>query len=196
MCEKEERNTLFPVFLKTEHLRTLIVGGGPTGLEKLKSVLSNSPDAPVTIIGKSVLPEIDQLAYTHNNVQVFEKAFSACDLYAKDIVIIATGNHEENKRIHDAAKSMRVLVNVADTPELCDFYLGSVVQKGSLKIAVSTNGKSPTLAKRLREILTASIPDEMEEVLSGLSEIRKNLKGNFSEKVKQLNKITSVLLEK
>lgn len=191
-----DRNTLFPVFLKTDRLRTLIVGGGHVGFEKLRAVIANSPDATITLVGTEILPEIKKLASISSNLQLAERDFSGCDLYAKDIAIIATNDAAENKRIHDIAKSMRVLVNVADTPDLCDFYLGSIVQKGNVKIAISTNGKSPTVAKRIREVLTDLIPDEMEELLNNLEQIRKKIKGDFAEKVKQLNKITSSLVEK
>jgi siroheme synthase-like protein len=88
------------------------------------------------------------------------------------------------------------LINVADTPELCDFYLGSIVQKGHLKIAISTNGKSPTIAKRIKQVLQEAIPDSLNEVLDKLQIIRDRLKGDFSEKVKQLNQITEVLVKK
>jgi siroheme synthase-like protein len=195
MHKIKEHNTLFPVFLKIEHLRTLVVGGGSVGLEKLNALLSNAPDAQVTLVARSIHPEIKKIAAAASHVQLAEKNFSSCDLYGMDLAIIATDNAEENKRIRDTAKSMRILVNVADTPDLCDFYLGSIVQKGNIKIAISTNGKSPTIAKRMREILTKMIPDEMEEVLYNLVEIRKKLTGNFTEKVRELNRITSVMVE-
>lgn len=188
-----ERNTLFPVFFKLEHLHVLVVGGGAVGLEKLTALLSNCPEAEITLVSKTIASEIITLAAQHPSVTLREKAFSSCDLYNKDLAIIATNNTEENLRIRQHAKSMRVLVNVADTPDLCDFYLGSIVQKGSLKIAISTNGKSPTLAKRLREILTDIIPDELESVLNNLKDIRDSLKGNFAYKVKKLNEITAVM---
>ncbi|TAN17401.1 MAG: bifunctional precorrin-2 dehydrogenase/sirohydrochlorin ferrochelatase [Chitinophagaceae bacterium] len=196
MYPESNRNTLFPVFLKTDHLHTLIVGGGNVGLEKLRALMANSPNATITLVATEIHPEIKKLAALSSNIQLAERGFSNCDLYAKDIAIIATDNAVENKRIHDIAKSMRVLVNVADTPDLCDFYLGSVVQKGNIKIAISTNGQSPTVAKRIREVLTDLIPDEMEEMLNNLEQIRKKITGGFAEKVKQLNKITSVLIEK
>jgi uncharacterized membrane protein YfcA len=85
-------------------------------------------------------------------------------------------------------------VNVADKPDLCDFYLGSIVKKGSLKIAISTNGKSPTIAKRLRETFTEVIPDEMDLVLDNMQHIRHQLTGDFNYKVKELNKITTEYL--
>lgn len=189
-------NKLFPVFLKIERLKTLVVGGGSVGLEKLHALLSNAPEAEITLVGKTILPEIMALAATAERLTCVEKPFTSCDLYGKDIAIIATNDTEENKRIHDIAKSMRVLVNVADTPLLCDFYLGSIVRKGNVKIAISTNGLSPTVAKRLRELLTDMLPDEMESLLANLGEIRKQLTGDFSDKVRQLNQLTSTLVEK
>ncbi|HEX5551898.1 MAG TPA: bifunctional precorrin-2 dehydrogenase/sirohydrochlorin ferrochelatase [Chitinophagaceae bacterium] len=196
MFPTEEKNTLFPVFVKIDHLHTLVVGGGTVGLEKLNALLNNAADAQVMLVARHILPEIKTVAEHASNVRLAERDFSSCDLYGMDLAIIATNDAVENKRIRDTAKSMRVLVNVADTPDLCDFYLGSIVQKGNIKIAISTNGKSPTVAKRIREVLTEMIPDEMDAVLSNLSEIRMKLKGNFSEKVKQLNKITSILVDK
>lgn len=187
------RNTLFPVFLKPEHLHTLIIGGGNVGLEKLTALLSNAPKAQVTLVSKKIKPEIRKLAAEAPNVRMMEKSFSTCDLYGMDLAIAATGHAEQNLQIYHAAKAMRVLINVADTPDLCDFYLGSIVQKGSLKIAISTNGTSPTMAKRLRETLSDTLPAQMEEVLQNLHRIRKQLKGDFSNKVKKLNEITAVL---
>jgi siroheme synthase-like protein len=87
------------------------------------------------------------------------------------------------------------LINVADKPELCDFYLGSIVQKGNLKIAISTNGKSPTIAKRLKEVLNEGLPGELDTTLEQMSRLRNTLKGDFAEKVKTLNEITSVLID-
>lgn len=193
-CTNEnDKNTLFPVFFKLEYLHVLVVGGGAVGLEKLNALLSNSPKAEITLVGKTIDPEITRLASEYPSVVLCKKSFSPCDLYNKDLAIIATDDAEENMRIRQHAKSMRVLVNVADTPALCDFYLGSIVQKGSLKIAISTNGKSPTLAKRLREILTETLPDELEPILNNLKQIRDSLKGNFAYKVKKLNEITSIM---
>ena len=80
---------------------------------------------------------------------------------------------------------------------LCDFYLGSIVQKGDLKIAISTNGKSPTLAKRLKEVFNESLDEkELQDAMANLNKFRNRLKGDFSNKVKQLNEITSVLVNK
>jgi uncharacterized protein len=108
---------------------------------------------------------------------------------------VAVNNKETSSVIRSLAKQRKLLVNVADTPELCDFYLGSVVQKGSVKIAISTNGRSPTMAKRLKEIFQDALPDELENVVENMHRIRAKLNGNFSAKVKKLDAITSVLVE-
>ncbi|MCZ0211537.1 hypothetical protein OZK63_39955, partial [Streptomyces sp. UMAF16] len=79
--------------------------------------------------------------------------------------------------------------------DICDFYLSSVVQKQNLKIAISTNGVSPTMAKRIKEILHNSLPDDIETTLNNLQQIRKYLTGDFSEKVAQLNKLTETLIK-
>jgi siroheme synthase-like protein len=117
------------------------------------------------------------------------------DLDGKDIVIAATDDPQLHVRIKAEAKARRVLANVADTPHLCDFYLGSVVKKGDLKIAISTNGKSPTLAKRMREFLEAALPDTTQQLLDNLGQIRARIEGDFQAKLKALNEVTSGFLK-
>ena len=108
--------------------------------------------------------------------------------------MVAVNDMGVSEQVQKDARSKRLLVNVADQPELCDFYLGSVVKKGNLKIAISTNGKSPTIAKRLKEVFTDMIPDEIDQVLHNMQVIRQKLGGDFSEKVKQLNALTKALV--
>lgn len=188
-------NQLFPIFLKLEDLRLLIVGGGAIGLEKISAVLKNSPSTNVTLVAKTVLPEIELLALNYPNVIIKRREFYPGDLYSVDLVIAATGNRELSQQIRREAKDRNVLANVADTPDLCDFYLGSIVQKGDLKIAISTNGKSPTLAKRLREYFEANLPD-VQDLLNNLNAFRNRLRGDFSHKVRTLNELTKNLLDK
>jgi siroheme synthase-like protein len=85
------------------------------------------------------------------------------------------------------------LVNAADQPELCDFYLGSIVNKGNLKIAISTNGKSPNIAKRLKETLHESLPEQLDDLILNLNKLRNQLSGDFKNKVHILNKVTENL---
>lgn len=189
-------NALFPIFLKLESLKTLIVGGGNVGLEKISAILRNSPNAPITLVAREIHPEIRSLAEAHKNVELVERNFRLWDLWSADIVLLATNSRETNQSILRFAKTRGLLVNVADTPDLCDFYLGSVVTKGELKVGISTNGKSPTIAKRFREFLEEAIPEDTNQLLDNMNGIRDKVKGDLGEKVKVLNEVTKEWLKK
>jgi uncharacterized protein len=186
----KETNTLFPVFLKLENLSVLIVGGGKVGLEKLSAILSNSPETKIRLVSITVCEEIRTFAADHPNVELKERVFLPLDVDERDVVIIAIDDKKESTRIRDVVKAKKKLVNVADKPELCDFYMGSIVKKGNLKIAISTNGKSPTVAKRLKDLFNDLLPDEIDELLDNMQQVRSKLKGDFTNKVNQLNSIT------
>lgn len=188
-------NALFPVFLKLEQMRVLLVGGGAVGLEKLTAMLRNSPATRITVVGEAISPEIRTLAAQHPGVQLRERAYQLPDLIGHDLVLIATNDRALNSRIKQEAAGQGLLANVADTPAECDFYLGAIVQKGDLKVAISTNGKSPTVAKRLREVLAEVLPDELNAVLQNMGVIRGRLSGDFAQKVKSLNEVTAGLAE-
>jgi siroheme synthase-like protein len=194
--EKQGGNPLFPVFLKLNELHTVLIGAGNVGLEKLTAILQNSPGAKVTVIALAVHPDINALAAEYEGVNIVKKTFTDSDLDSANIVVAATDSSELNNFIRQSAHERKLLINVADKPELCDFYLGSIVQKGDLKIAISTNGKSPTIAKRLKQVLNEGLPDELDTTLQQMSDLRNSLKGDFAEKVKTLNEITSVLVDK
>lgn len=192
----ENGNELFPIFLKLHNLQTLLVGGGNVGLEKLSALLNNSPQAKVNIVADRFLPEVKSLANAHANVNIIERKFEENDLDGADLAILATDDYQLHQYICTLAKERGILVNVADTPELCDFYLSSIVKKGNLKIAISTNGKSPTVAKRIKEVLNENIPSEIDETLEHMNQLRNTLSGDFSDKVRALNAATATLVQK
>jgi precorrin-2 dehydrogenase / sirohydrochlorin ferrochelatase len=189
-----EQNNLFPIFLKVEKIQTLLVGGGNVGLEKISALIKNAPQANITLVAGSIREEIKALAEVHPTITLVERNFIFNDLINKDVIILATDNKELHKSIYTVTRDKHVLVNVADTPDLCDFYLGAVVSKGNLKIGISTNGKSPTLAKRMREYLEEAIPNSVNELLDNLQSIRNKLKGDFHTKVKLMNEVTEAWL--
>ena len=188
-----ERNELFPIFLKLKQLRLLVVGGGYVGMEKLQAVVSNSPSAVITVVATQISDEIKEFAKAYSTITLVEKPYHISDLDNKDLAIAAINDPIVSREVAIDAKSKGILVNAADKPELCDFYLGSVVQKGNLKIAISTNGKSPTIAKRLKEVLNETLPDEIDTLLNRMQTIRNKMSGDFTEKVKQLNELTKTL---
>jgi siroheme synthase-like protein len=189
-------NLLFPVFLKLEQLSVLIVGGGKVGLEKLNALLHNSPSTKIRLVSLEIDEAIKHIAEHHPNVELFTRAFSPLDLADTDVVIIAINDPAASEQIRNQAKEKGKLVNVADKPDLCDFYLASIVKKGNLKIAISTNGKSPTIAKRLKETFDELLPDKLDDVLDHMHKIREKLNGDFSNKVEKLNHITKILVSK
>lgn len=193
MTKNASSNHLFPVFFKLEHLHVLIVGGGNIGLEKISAVLNNSPNTKLTLVARKVLPEIKAFQTQSKKLVIIERAFEVSDLDGKDLVIAATGDRAISELIREEATKRKLLINVADTPDLCDFYLGSIVQKGDLKIAISTNGKSPTLAKRLKEVFNEALPEDTQKSIENLNKFRNQLKGDFTNKVKKLNEVTAVL---
>lgn len=190
-----EGNQLFPVFIKLNTIHTLLIGAGPVGLEKLSAILTNSPEASVTVIALDILPELQDLAKGYEKVKLIQKAFDPADLDDADLVVAATNNEVLNQQIRKEADQRNLLVNFADKPELCNFYLGSIVKKGDLKIAISTNGKSPTIAKRLKEVLNDNLPEELNDTLQQMQALRNTLNGNFSSKVKKLNEVTAILVK-
>ena len=189
-------NTLYPIFLKAHQLPILIVGGGEVGHEKLHFLLKNSPQARVIVVATAIGPKLRSLLVgREHQVSLIERPFQLYDLHNKRIVIAATNNPDLNKYIWQAAKTEGLLVNVADTPHLCDFYMGSIVTRGNLKVAISTNGQSPTFAKRFRQLLEAALPEEIDDLLTQLRAVRQTLEGDFEAKVKALNALTASLVE-
>ncbi len=191
----DNKNNLFPVFLKLEDLRLLIVGAGEVGLEKLATVLTNSPNTRIRIVANYFKPEVEELSFHYPNVQLIYADYKPVFLDQYDLVIAAVNDLELAEQIRNDAKQKGKLINAADKPSLCDFYLGSVVTKGDIKIAISTNGKSPTLARRLKEFFIEVLPDEIETALLNLHTIRNNITTGLKDRIKKLNEITASLVE-
>ena len=213
-------NQLYPAFFRLDRLHLLVVGAGAVGEEKLRFILKSSPNATVTIVapwmGEDLRALLDKYeAAARTQVQVGDKEqgdhpvwrtaagsvtylareFAAEDVQLADLVVAATDIRDVNHAVHAAAKAARRLCNIADTPELCDFYLGSIVTRGPLKVAISTNGQSPTFAKRFRQWLEAELPElETTDLLGNLKIFRDRLTGDFQAKVRQLNAVTNSLL--
>ena len=187
-------NTLFPIFIKPDKLHILLVGGGNVGLEKLTALLGNSPKARISLVADRLLPELEK-QIAGKNITLYRRKFQEEDLLEKDIVMLATDDAHLHVEIVAKARKRHILVNVADTPELCDFYLGSVVQKNDLKIGISTNGLSPTFSKRLRMFFESILPEDTQKLIENLHAYRAQLKGDFSAKVQALNKLTESFIE-
>ena len=174
----------------------MLVGGGEVALEKLKALLLNSPDTPVSVVAREYTEAFIDFAERHESVFLEVRDFDQSDIEGKQLIITALNDVVISEYVMNLANDAGILYNAADKPELCNFYLGSVVRKGHLKIGISTNGKSPTLAKRLKEILDENLPLELNDSALQLNELRNYLKGDFKQKVKKMNQATATLLVK
>jgi len=190
-----ERNNLYPVFLKLNNLKVLIVGGGFVAEEKLTFLLKSSPDAHITMVSHMFREGTLDLA-KKGDVTLIRDVYSKKYLKGNHLVIATTNVPEVNIKIYKHCRKKGVLVNVADNPPFCDFYMGGIVTKGNVKVAISTNGKSPTTAKRLRQFFEDVIPENVDDLVKNLNEYRKTIKGDFEQKVDTLNEFTKGLIAK
>lgn len=190
-----ERNELYPIFLKVSNLHILIIGGGNVAQEKLTFLLKSSPNAQVEMVAPMFRDETIELANKFN-IKMHNATYDASFLKGKHIAIATTDNVPVNEQVYHDCRERQILVNVADNPPYCDFYMGGIVTKGNVKVAISTNGKSPTTAKRLRQFFEDVIPENIDDLVKNLNEFRKTIKGDFEEKVETLNEFTKGLVNK
>lgn len=146
--------SLFPVFLKLAGRRVLVVGGGPVASSKLAALVGAG--ALVHIVAPEVVPEIVALG-----VPISRREFVPADLEDAWFVV-AAATPEVNRQVADAAETRRVFVNAVDDLASASAYLGGVVRKGGVTLAISTDGRAPALAGLLREGLEAVLPDDLE----------------------------------
>jgi precorrin-2 dehydrogenase / sirohydrochlorin ferrochelatase len=164
---------LFPLFLKLEGRRCLVVGAGEIGETKLASLLQTN--GIVEVVAPRVTGKVEAWA-REGKIQWHRREFNDSDLDGCFLVIVATSSRELQEKIHRLARQRGVLCNVVDVPELCDFYYPAVVRRGALQIAISTGGQSPALAQRLRKELEEQFADEYADWLAELGEARKRIR--------------------
>ena len=166
-------NKFYPAYINLQQRDCLVVGGGDTACRKVLSLLEC--DANVTVISPKVCAELAALA-DEGRVTLHQRQYQRGDVQPKyRIVIGATDSPEANSAIADEAAVNNVLCNIVDQPPLCNFYVPSSLQRGDLKIAISTNGKSPALARRIRLELEQQYGDEYARLLEDLGRLRRKL---------------------
>jgi uroporphyrin-III C-methyltransferase/precorrin-2 dehydrogenase/sirohydrochlorin ferrochelatase len=189
-------NTLYPIFLKLEHQPVLVIGGGKISEQKVKGLLD--VNARVTIISPTLTKHLELLS-EEGNIIVRRREYLHGDVEGFVLVFAATNNPTVHHQIYNDAASRHIPVNVVDVPDLCNFYLASIFQNGDLKVAVSTNGKSPTLGKIIRNRIAAEFGKGYPELLDTLGEVRPYVHSAYgaAEKRKEvLEKIVDDELEK
>lgn len=160
---------LFPAFVKLEGRAVLVVGGGAIATSKIAPLLQAG--ARVTVVAPEISGELAERV-GKGEISWLGKEFEASDLEGKFLVIAATALAKLNAAVFQEAEARQILCNAVDDIENCHFYYGSVVQRGDLQIAISTNGKSPALAQRLRKELEEQFQPEYGEWVERLGEER------------------------
>ena len=160
------------MFLKLAGKRCLVVGAGLIGLEKVESLLRCGPH--IQVIAPAAVARIQQLQ-ADGSIEWSARNFAIDDVAGKDLVIAATSDREVNRAVFEAASQRGILCNTADDPPLCDFFFGSVVQRGALQIAISTAGESPAVAQGLRREIDAQLPPDMGRWLNDLGQLRREV---------------------
>ena len=184
-------NTKFPIFLKPENLTFNVFGGSEIAEEKLHFLLKSSPHATVRVFASAFTEPVQALIDKHANVRAIPRWRAwPWDVGRNDISIVATIEPREVRWSERLGRLMGHLLNVADVPDRCDFYMGGIVTNGSLKLAISTDGKAPILAKRMREWLEDVLPEDVESNLEELQALRRELKGDFAQKQATLRALT------
>ena len=162
----------YPIYLDVKDRKCLVVGGGAVGTRKVETLLECG--AKVTVVSIDASEKLKKLSNS-GLIRLKERAFQTDDLESVFLVVVATDDEDLNIKVHTAAERRRVLCNIADRPEACNFILPSIVSRGDLTIAISTSGKSPAFAKKLRKQLEAQFGDEYAEFLKLMGAIRKKL---------------------
>jgi precorrin-2 dehydrogenase/sirohydrochlorin ferrochelatase len=141
---------LFPMFVKLDGRQVLVVGAGRVGEPKIGGLLPTG--ARIHVVAYEASAAVWEWA-RNGELALEERGFALSDLDNAFLVVVATSSRDLNELIFQEANARRILCNVVDVPEQCDFYYPAVVQRGDLQIAISTSGQSPSLAQRIRRQL-------------------------------------------
>jgi len=162
----------YPVNLDIQNRNCLVVGGGDVGTRKVMTLLDCG--AMVIVVSPAVTEKIEELS-NKGLIKLEKRGFKPTDLDQMFLVIGATDNPELNRQIHAGAERLGMLCNIADRPEVCNFILPAIVNRGDLIIAISTSGKSPAFAKKMRKDLEKKFGTEYAEFLTLMGGIRTKL---------------------
>jgi precorrin-2 dehydrogenase/sirohydrochlorin ferrochelatase len=185
-----------PIFLQVKDQPCLVVGGGEVALRKVSMLLDAS--AAVTLISPRISGELAGLAQS-GRISLIKRGYRTGDMHRYCLVYAATDDRELQRRLSEEARQLNILINVADAPEFCSFIVPSVIRRGRLQVAFSTEGASPATARVLRQRLEASLGDELESLLEVMHRARGWLKQHEPDaamRARKLNALAAAGLDK
>jgi siroheme synthase-like protein len=176
-CVRDMLDTpVYVACLRLSGRRCVVVGGGDIGLEKVEGLLACGGD--VTLVAPEAIDDLAKLA-EEGSIAWEKRAYEPTDLEETFIVIAATDDTDVNIGIYEDAERRAMLVNIVDVPPLCNFILPAIVRQGSMAIAISTQGASPALAKRMKREIAEQFGDAYAELAVILNEVRGWAKGTL-----------------
>jgi precorrin-2 dehydrogenase/sirohydrochlorin ferrochelatase len=165
-------SSYYPIFLDLKGKRCTVVGGGSVAERKVETLIEHQ--ASVTVISPTLSRRLQYLA-DQGAVQMINRNYQAGDLKGALLVIAATDDPSINAAVARQGRKQGALVNAVDDPKHSDFIVPSMVRRGDITVAISTSGKSPALARRLRTLLEAALPAEYASLVTLVSEVRQEL---------------------
>ena len=185
---------LYPVFLKLKGRKALVVGAGGIAALRVKHLLGAG--ARVTVISPEADAVIEELARARSIVLI-RRGFKRSDLnHNYFIAIAATNDSSVQQAVFEEAERHGILCNVVDKPSRCNFYTPAVVQRGELKIAISTSGRSPSLAGKLREYLEEAVPENAADLAEMAGLLRSRLRLEIPGDLETQKKLVADFVEK
>ncbi len=158
----------YPIMLNIAGKKCVIIGGGRVAFRKVSSLIEHN--ASVSVISHDLCDEFEKI---RDKITWIPRNYEQGDVRGASLVFSATNDRRVDKQVCEEAKALGIPVNVADTAELCDFITPSQIKQGDLTIAISTNGKSPMFAKKIRQELEQEFDSHYADFLDLLGELRK-----------------------
>jgi len=171
-------NKYYPVFMKLEKKKCVVIGGGKIAEIKVELLLES--DALVEVISPDLTKPLEELQ-RNGKIKYIKGKYKRGYLKGACLVIAATNFPGVNKKIYNDCQSMNIKVNVIDAPHLCDFIIPSALKRGSLVITVSTGGKCPALAKKIRHEIEEKYGEEYEDFTELMGKLRDRIKEEIPE---------------
>ena len=184
--------SLYPVFLKLKDVPCLVIGGGAVAERKVKSLLE--AEASITVISPTVTEEL-RVIIASGKVEHRQREYRVGDLEGYTVVIASTSSREVNGQVYREATKREALINAVDDPEHSSFFMPSVIRRGDLQIAVSTSGRAPYFARKLRQLLQKKIYAGIDDDLEQLHLLRKGLLDSKIENPQEKTRRMSALLD-
>lgn len=180
--EVNSMNNYYPVYLKLLDRKCLVVGGGKVAERKVKGLLDCG--ARVFVISPELTKWLEEAAL-RGEIFVTRRNYTTLDLAEAFLVIGATDNIEINNRVAEECIERNILVNIVDEPDRCNFIVPAVLRQGPLSISISTDGRSPMLARRIREELEPAFGTEYSDFLELIGNLREYIIRNVPEQEKR-----------